>query len=86
MTDERWHSEAHGSAAAGVSAVHVQIRDDQEAETIDGAFVAAAIEAIRAGADVPVGVAIPARALGVPIGSFGPVAGWPESSVVACSR
>lgn len=47
---------ARAAAAEGASGVHVHVRDDRGAETLDGRFVAAAVEAIRAGSDVPVGV------------------------------
>jgi uncharacterized protein (DUF849 family) len=47
---------ARAAAAASASGVHVHVRDDRGAETLGGGFVAATIEAIRAQADVPVGV------------------------------
>jgi uncharacterized protein (DUF849 family) len=55
-TPEELGRAAREAAAAGASGVHVHIRDDRGAETLDGAFVAAAIDVIRTSADVPVGV------------------------------
>jgi uncharacterized protein (DUF849 family) len=55
-TPEELGQAARAALAAGASGVHVHVRDDGGTETLDGGLVAATMAAIRAEADVPVGV------------------------------
>ena len=62
--------------AAGAAAIHMHPRGDDGAETLDGSAIGAAVAAVRAAVDVPVGVSTGAWFLPDPADRLRAVAGW----------
>jgi uncharacterized protein (DUF849 family) len=64
------------AVAAGAAALHVHPRGDDGAETLDGASIAAAMDALRAAVAVPIGVSTGAWFLPDPDDRLRAIDGW----------
>ena len=67
---------AAAAVAAGASAIHMHPRGEDGAETLDGSAIGAAVTAVRAATDVPVGVSTGAWFLPDPADRLKAVDGW----------
>jgi uncharacterized protein (DUF849 family) len=68
--------EGKAVVAAGAGAIHVHPRDEDGDETLDGPFVAAALEVMRAHLSVPIGISTGAWFLPDPAARLRAIARW----------
>lgn len=76
ITPEELAREGEAAVAAGAGAIHVHPRDEDGDETLDGAFVAAALDVMRAHLSVPIGITTGAWVLPDPAQRLRAIAGW----------
>lgn len=83
MTASELAGEVSAVAAVGVDAVHLHVKDDQGADTLDGAALAAVLTTVRAAAPgVPVGVTTGAWALPDADARVAAIRSWQQLAVL----
>jgi uncharacterized protein (DUF849 family) len=76
VTPDELASAGAAAVASGAAALHVHPRGDDGAETLDGAAIAAALDALRANVTVPIGVSTGAWFLPDPDDRLRAIDGW----------